>query len=64
MAAVHVAVKNNSGNTVTFLLDDERDAEKIAYFRTLKRREDLDDVTVTPVDEPARRGPGRPPKNP
>ncbi|MCG7610348.1 hypothetical protein [Mycobacterium sp. CnD-18-1] len=47
MAKVQVAVLNNSGNTVTLTLDDERDAERIEYFRTLKRREDIADVTVS-----------------
>jgi hypothetical protein len=50
MAYVHVSVKNNTGNTVVLLLDDERDAEKIEYFRKLVRREDLDSVKVRPVE--------------
>lgn len=67
MADVHVSVKNNSGATAVFLMDDERDAERISYLKTLQRREDLEAVSVSPVgseSEPeVRRGPGRPPKN-
>lgn len=47
MAEVHVTTTNLSGQSATFQLDDERDAEKIAYFKTLKRRDELDDVVVS-----------------
>jgi hypothetical protein len=47
MAEVHVTTENLSGQKVTFLLDDERDAEKIEYFQKLKRRDELNDVTVS-----------------
>lgn len=53
MAEVHVTTENNSGQKVTFLLDDERNAEQIDYFKKLVRREDLRDVTVT---KPAQKG--------
>lgn len=53
MAEVHVTTENNSGQKVAFLLDDERDAEQIAYFKKLVRREDLRDVVVT---KPGQRG--------
>lgn len=46
MAAVHVTTTNNAGHTATLLLDDERDAERIEYLKTLVRREDLADVKV------------------
>ncbi len=49
MATVIVTVTNNSGGTVGLTLDDEADAERIAYFQTLKRREDLADVDVKPA---------------
>lgn len=49
MADVHVTTENNSNQKVTFLLDDERDAEKIEYFRTLVRKDDLRAVDVKPV---------------
>lgn len=46
MAAVHVIVKNNSGNTVGLLLDDERDAERITYLQKLAKRDELDSVQI------------------
>lgn len=42
MADVHVTVKNKSGKTVTLLLDDERDAERIAYLKRGVGREDFE----------------------
>lgn len=56
MADVHVTTENNSGQKVTLLLDDERDSEKIEYFKTLVRREDLRDVTVTKPGQRSARG--------
>ncbi|WP_037355419.1 hypothetical protein [Amycolatopsis orientalis] len=58
MAAVHVTTENNEGQKVTFLLDDEREAdqERIDYFRKLVRRDDLRDVKVT---EPGQKGTSR-----
>lgn len=53
MAIVHVTTKNNSGQTATLALDDERDAERIAYLKTLAKREDLESVSVKPAPKPA-----------
>lgn len=58
MALVQVTVKNNSGHTVGLTLDDEQDAERIAYLRTLVKREDLDSIKVNPV-KGAPRGRGK-----
>ncbi|WP_078290671.1 hypothetical protein [Mycobacterium sp. D16R24] len=58
MAAVQVTILNKSNQKVSLTLDDETDAEQIEYFHTLKRREDLVDVEVTPVK--ARRQQGKP----
>lgn len=49
MAAVQVTVHNNSDQKVTLTLDDETDAERIEYLKTLKRRDDLKDVQVKKV---------------
>lgn len=49
MAAVHVTTTNVLGKSVTLLMDDERDAERIAYLKTLERREDLVKVEVKKV---------------
>lgn len=57
MAAVQVTVHNNSDQKVTLTLDDEIDAEQIAYFQTLKRRDDIRDVQVKAVEEKASRAP-------
>lgn len=60
MAAVQVTILNKSNQTVSLTLDDETDAEQIEYYQTLKRREDLVDVEVTPVKASTRRQQGKP----
>lgn len=52
MAAVKVIVVNNSGHTVGLTLDDVKDAERIAYLKTLVKREDLESVKVQSADQP------------
>lgn len=54
MSKVQVTVHNNSDQLVTLSLDDERDAERIAYLQTLKRRDDLKDVEVKNPATPQR----------
>lgn len=48
MAAKHVTVKNNHGQTAVLLLDDEVEAEadRIEYLQKLAKREDVKSVTV------------------
>jgi hypothetical protein len=55
MADVHVTVKNKSGQTVTLLLDDERDKERIAYVKRGVAREDFESVDVKAAKEPAKK---------
>ena len=60
MAAVHVTVKNTSGQTVAFSMDDETDADRIEHFRKMTRREELAAVDV----KPAKAEPKAPAKTP
>lgn len=59
MAAVHVTTTNPQGQTATLLLDDERDAERIEFLHSLRRREVLDSVEVTEPGGKARKGRGK-----
>ncbi|MDA8438238.1 MAG: hypothetical protein M0Z51_05155 [Propionibacterium sp.] len=51
MADVIVTTKNMQGQVAAFLLD-EKD-ERIDLFKSMKRREELDEVTIQPAVEPA-----------
>lgn len=50
MTFQRVTVVNNSNQTVSFLLDDEDDADKIAHFKSLERRGDLESVDIEDFD--------------
>lgn len=52
MANMHVTVKNTSGQTVVFSMDE--DDERIEHFRKLVRREELESVDVKPAKAPAK----------
>lgn len=63
MSSVHVTTTNNQGYTVALLLDDERDAERIAYLRGMERREELAKVEVKPAVAPAAKAAKAAPKS-
>jgi len=62
VAAVHVHTTNNRGFSVALLLDDVRDAERIAYLQKMARLEDLASVEVKPAILPAVETPAKPAK--
>jgi hypothetical protein len=49
MAFVKVTVTNKSGHKVGLTLDDEQDAERIAYLKKQLKADVYDDVKVEPL---------------
>lgn len=62
MAAVHVNIKKKSGADLGFTLDDELDAERIAYLKKGVAREDFESVEVKKV--PAKKAAASTPAKP